>query len=162
MLSLQLPSWCSCRPLSDGPSLLCARENNPLSLCLSLWMMPLRPLTTWAPMAGPSLVPRAPAELGFPPGHQMCAKWSCPVSGQAGITPFPLAPVASGICPSTGPFPAGLVLCQPSPAYAGGCGALLPWGTALLSCPGPVEVCFGPILGLISICLSVEVLPFPV
>lgn len=147
-LCLQLPSWCSCRQLSDGPSILCTRENSPVSLCLSLWMMPLRPLTTWVPMAAPSLVPQAPAP-------QMGAEWPCQGPARQGSPPslWLLSPLLSA--PVPGPFTAGLVLCQPSPARAGAVG---------FSFPG-AQLCF-PALGLMrfglapSLCLSFYVYVF--
>lgn len=88
-------------------------------------------------MAGPSLVPQAPA-------HQMCSEWPCQGPARQGSSPsrWLLFPLESA--PEPGPFPAGLVLCQPSPASAGAVG---------FSCPGPDEVWFGPILGFVCVCL---------
>lgn len=90
---------------------------------------------------------------GVPTWAPGVCRVALPESSQAGITPVLLAPIPSGVCPSAWALShrAGAVPALPSLCWE--YGALLSWGTALLSCPGPDEVCFGPILRLIPLCL---------
>lgn len=149
-LSLELPSWCSCRQLSDGPSLVCARENRPL--CLSLWMIPLRPLTAW-PMAGPSLVPESPAEVGPHLGTR------CVQSGIASIWPGRDHPLPAGSCSlwcqpqHLGPFPQGCCCASPPQLVLGHSFTFLPWAWWGLFWPHP--------WAYPGQFMFVEVLPFP-
>lgn len=120
-----LPSWCSCRQPSGGPSLLCARGNSPL--CLSLCMMPLQPLATWA-LSG----------LEPPWFLRLLLKWGphlgtrCVQSGLARVQPGRDHPRPAGshslwhLPQCLGPFPQGWCCASPPQPVLG------VWGSSFL------------------------------